>query len=616
LYSKRITKAILVDLIHMKKKEGASTITQQLARHLYLSTRKIWIRKFREQLTAIQIERTYSKDEILEMYLNYMELGRGAHGVQSASLAYFNKNVDELNLQESAMLAGMFQLPYGYYSPDRDTVKAVERRNSVLRNMVDFGVLEVTVYDSLCLLPLGVVPRTRQDTAIAPYFCEYVRQQMEQKYGMSTYTEGYTIYTSLDSRVQACAEKAINSFMPSMDEWMRQSFMRKREYLKWVDPPIRTEAEIRAFLADKVRVDTLFKKNATVQCALVALEPSTGHILAMLGGRDFNQSKLNRAVQSHRQPGSAFKPIVFTAAIDNGWPATKEFLNQPVVIRMVDGTEWRPSNYEEEGQGGPTTIRVGLAKSLNFVSVRLVQELGLQQKAAWYAKKFGFTTQINPYDAIALGADDVYPIELTSAYSVFANKGVLTEPVAILKVVDKHGNILEEAVPQSKEVLTEATAYVMTDLLRSVIREGTGRNTGSIYHFNRPCAGKTGTTNEYRNAWFVGFTPQIVAGIWVGMDDQTISLGEDRTGAVVALPIWAPFMRMAHDTLKLPVENFNQPPGVVRMKVCLDSKFEAAQSCPRVIEEVFLKGSEPIQSCDIHGNAKPSGKKSAKKQIF
>ncbi|MBN2104564.1 PBP1A family penicillin-binding protein [bacterium] len=605
------------NIISMEIVGGASTLTAQLAKKLYFSPRRSIIRKIREGITAMQIERTYSKNEILEMYLNYMELGRGAHGVQSAALVYFNKNVDELELQESAFIAGMFQLPYGYFNPDRDTLEAVNRRNIVLRSMVDYGKLTNSEYDSLSQLPLAVVPREEDDeNVIAPYFCEHVRQQMERKYGMKTYTEGYTIYTSLDTRVQACANSAVNAFMPKLDEAMRNRFMQKKEYLKWFDPPLKSREEINSFLADSTKVDSLFKEYATVQCALVAIDPGTGHILAMIGGRDFKKWKFNRATQASRQPGSAFKPIVFTSAIDNGWPTTKEFLNQPVVIKMVDGTEWRPSNYEEDEEGGLVTIRRGLAKSYNLIAVRLVQELELQHKAAWYAKRFGFSTQINPFDAVVLGVDAVHPIELTSAYCVFANKGILTEPVSILKVVDKNGNVLEEATPNSKEVLTEATAYIMTDLLQSVMNSGTGISARSHYRFFRPAAGKTGTTNDFRNAWFVGFTPQIAAGVWVGMDDQTISLGEGRTGASTALPIWAPFMRMVHDTLDLPVEHFIQPPGVVRMDICSDSKLKATEFCPKVVEEIFLKGTEPIQSCDIHGKSGSGKKKRNHQQVF
>jgi len=600
------------NIISMDIVGGASTITAQLAKKLYFTPRRSIIRKIREGITSLQIERTYSKDEIFEMYLNYMELGRGAHGVQSAALAYFNKSVDTLQIQECAFIAGMFQLPYGYYNPDHDTVEALKRRNVVLLSMLNFNKLSRSEYDSLAQLPLGVIPREdKAEDAIAPYFCEYVRRQMERKYGMGTYTEGYQIYTTLNTKVQACADSAVNSFMPRLDKNIRDRFMRKKEYLKWFDPPLQTQEEIDAFLADSARVDSMFQKYATVQCALTAIEPGTGQILAMIGGRDFNKWKFNRAVQATRQPGSAFKPIVFTAAVDNGWPTTKEFLNQPVVIKMVDGTEWRPTNYEEDVEGGPTTMRRGLASSINLVSVRLVQELELQEKAASYAKRFGFTTQINPYDAIVLGVDVVYPIELTSAYGVFANKGIWTEPIAILRVEDKNGNILEEAGPNSREVLTEATAYIMTDLLQTVIKAGTGRSTGSLYHFYRPCAGKTGTTNDYRNAWFVGFTPQIVTGVWVGMDDQTVSLGEGRSGATTALPIWAPFMRMAHDTLKLPVARFTQPAGVIRMNVCADSKLKATPQCPKILNEVFLAGTEPIETCNLHGkSAKDNSKRS------
>ncbi|MFC1569021.1 penicillin-binding protein 1A [bacterium] len=606
------------NVISMDIVGGASTITAQLAKKLYFTPRRSYVRKIREGITSLQIERTYSKDEIFEMYLNYMELGRGAHGVQSAALVYYNKNVEELQIQECAFIAGMFQLPYGYYNPDRDTTEAIKRRNIVLLSMVNYNKLSKSEYDSLCQLPLGVIPRVdKTEDAIAPYFCEYIRQLMERKYGMATYTEGYTIYTTLDTRVQACADSSVNTFMPRLDELVRNRFMRKKEYLKWFDPPLENQQEIDAFLADSIKVDSLFREHATVQCALTAIEPSTGHILAMVGGRDFNKWKFNRAVQATRQPGSAFKPIVFTAAIDNGWPTTKEFLNQPVVIKMVDGTEWRPKNYEEDAEGGPTTIRRGLASSLNLVSVRLVQELELQEKAASYAKRFGFSTQINPFDAIVLGVDVVYPIELTSAFCVFANKGILTESTAILKVVDKNGNILEEATPNSKEVLTEATAYIMTDLLQTVMVAGTGRTAGPLYNFYRPSAGKTGTTNDFRNAWFVGFTPQIATGVWVGMDDQTVSLGEGRSGATTALPIWAPFMRMAHDTLELPIAHFVQPSsGVVRLKVCADSKLKANESCPKVLNEVFLSGTEPLKACDMHGSAGREKNNRSNKQVF
>lgn len=605
------------NIISMEIVGGASTLTAQLAKKLYFTPRRSIIRKIREGITSLQIERTYSKNEILEMYLNYMELGRGAHGVQSAALAYFNKKVEALEIQESAFIAGMFQLPYGYFNPDRDTLEAINRRNIVLRSMVSYGKLTDSDYDSLSQLPLGVVPKEDDDdNVIAPYFCEYVRQQMERKYGMKIYTEGYTIYTTLDTQVQACADSAVNQFMPKLDEAIRHRFMRKKEYLKWFDPPLKSKEEIEAFLADSTQVDSLFREYATVQCALTALNPATGHILAMIGGRDFDKWKFNRAVQATRQPGSAFKPIIFTSAIDNGWPTTKEFLNQPVVIKMVDGTEWRPSNYEEDEEGGLVTIRRGLAKSYNLVAVRLVQELELQQKGAWYAKRFGFSTPIHPFDAIVLGVDVVYPIELTSAYGVFANKGILTEPTAILKVMDKNGNVLEEITPNSKEVLTEATSYIMTDLLQSVMNSGTGISARSRYQFHRPAAGKTGTTNDYRNAWFVGFTPQMVAGVWVGMDDQTVSLGEGRTGASTALPIWAPFMRMAHDTLNLPVAYFHQPSGVVRIKICADSKLKATEFCPKVTEEIFLKGTEPLQFCDMHGKSGSSKKKRNYQQVF
>ncbi|RKY75742.1 hypothetical protein DRQ07_11410 [candidate division KSB1 bacterium] len=454
-------------------------------------------------------------------------------------------------------------------------------------------------YDSLRKIELKVVDRNTEAGTIAPYFCEYVRKKLYNKYGLRLYTDGLSIYTTLDTRVQACADSAIKSFIPVLEKQIWGKIVKKKKFTDWVDPPLETDEQIAEFLSDSAKVDSLLKARATLQCALVSVDPSNGDIIAMVGGRDFNKSKYNRVTQMKRQPGSNFKPFAYTVAIDNGWPPMTQLLNQPIVITMVDGTQWRPRNYDES-TGGPTTLREGLRRSLNLIAARLVQKLIPPEKVVAMAKRFGFTTTIHPFDGVALGQDVVIPLELVAAYSVFANKGIRVEPTAILRVEDKYGNVLEKAAPRRREVISEETAYIMTDMLETVINKGTGAAARWKYHFYRPAGGKTGTTNDYRNTWFSGFTPQIATTVWVGFDDERLSIGDKRTGANTALPVWAPFMRMAHDTLNLPLKDFKQPQGVVRLKICAESKKIATPSCPKVWDEVFFRNLAPADTCDIH----------------
>ncbi len=611
----RIAKAALVDIASGYKKQGAGTITGQLARDIYLTKSKKWSRKIQEAITAIQIERTYSKTEILEMYLNQMYFGHRAYGIQSAAQRYFTKNVDNLTIEEAALLVGILQLP-APYSPFNHPDQAMSRRNVVLYSMMNCGDLTQVEYDSLKNLPLGVVDTPNSPGEIAPYFCEYVRQELYNKYGVKIYTDGWTIRTSLDSRIQACADSIVKSYMPKFErEKIWSKMVRNRRFVQWMNPPPTSEKEIRDFLADSTRVDSLLRKNATVQVAMVAIEPSTGNILAMIGGRDFNQSNFNRAVQAVRQPGSSFKPIVYTAAIDNGYAPSTEVFNTNVTLKMLDGTWWRPENYDKS-VGGRTTLREGLRESLNLVSVHLVQELIKPSLVVSYAKRFGFTTEIHPYDAIALGSDGVIPLELTSAYTVFANRGVRVEPVAILRVEDKDGRVIEEAMPRRREVINENTAYIMTDMLSTVINHGTGQLARSAYHFYRPAGGKTGTTNDFTDAWFQGFTPQIAAGFWVGFDDPQMQLGERMSGAVVVLPMWAPFMKAVYDTLQWPLVDFVQPEGVVRVKICSETKKLATEFCPEIWDEIFLRDLAPTEKCNVHVAPHDQPAEKRKRSVF
>jgi len=568
---KRFMYVMFINLAHMKYQQGASTITQQLARQLYLDLEKKISRKIKEWITAIQIERTYTKYEILEMYLNQMNFGHGNYGVQAASLEFFGKDAKDMTLEECALLAGLLQRPTSYY-PYRYPDRAKQRRNLVLHNMLRRGFITEDQYQQAKNIPLNLIEHDpEKENGIAPYFSEYIRQELQQRYQMDLYKGGYSVYTTLDTRVQAAAEKAVKTHLDMLQTKFNKRLISRNKARQYIDPQVLAGKSDQELKQNEQLLDSLLTESLPIQVALVALDPRNGYVLAMIGGRDFDKSKWNRVVQSKRQPGSTFKPIVYTAAIANGYSPCFELLNQPVVLYLPNGDRWAPHNYDYS-QGGPTMLRDGLKRSLNLVTARLVQEVVPPKTVADYGHKLGLTTPIPPYDAIALGSADVILIEITSAFGVFAHQGLLAKPLYILKVVDKYGNILDTNKPEVKEVLRKESAYIMTDMLKSVVNNGTGVTARTVYHFFRPAGGKTGTTNDFTDAWFIGFTPQIVSGVWIGFDDPAITLGEGQAGAVAALPIWAPFMKTAHDTLQLPIVEFETPPGVVRMEICKETK--------------------------------------------
>lgn len=614
----RLVKVIFIDLITLSKSQGASTLTQQLARQLYLSLEKTITRKIKEILTAIQIERTYTKREILEMYLNHMYFGHGTYGVEAASQYYFNKSARQLRIEECALLTGLLQRPNSY-SPYRYPKAALQRRNVVLSRMKNVGYISRAQFDSLKQTPIQTYTRTPEDEfGIAPYFTEEVRQRLQKKYGWDLYKGGLSVYTTLDSRLQACAEKAIKDHIPDLERKIRERWKRPNNFREILGRRV-SDNELQKLMSNPAVVDSIISKKVVLQVSFFAVTPTNGHVLALVGGRDFSESKFNRVFQSERQPGSAFKPFVYTAAVDNGYMPSYEVLNQPVVVFMADGTRWVPRNYDLS-IGGLTTLREGLRRSLNLISARLVQEKVPARVVKEYAHNLGLTTKIDPVDAIALGACEVKLSEMVSAYSAFANRGVRVEPIMILRVEDKFGNILENNVSVPHEVLREETAYIMTSLMSTVVDRGTGAATRSRYNFRRPAAGKTGTTNDYTDAWFVGFTPQIAAGVWVGFDDQRVTLGTGQDGARTALPIWAPFMKMAHDTLNLPVEDFYRPDGVVNLEICNETKKLATEFCPDIISEVFDRRYMPTEHCDKHisisdQNAVKSSNNKSKRRI-
>jgi penicillin-binding protein 1A len=570
-------RSALVAMVTFERARGTSTLTMQLARNLNVGfgLERTFERKIKEILTSIQIERTYSKPEIIEMYLNINFFGSNAYGIQSAAQTFFSKNVEDLTIDESALLVGVLK-GQSVYNPLSNPERAIERRNVVLNAMRDVGYITDTQYDTLSSQPLALNP-SREQKKTAPYFTEYVRLQLnrlQDSLDVNVYEDGLRVYTTLDTRIQHFMDSAIDSIMPAF-----QARVRRKSSL-W---KLRREK-------NSAITDSLFDELTTVQIAFVCLDPHNGHVLAMVGGRDFEKSQYNRAIQAPRQPGSAFKPFVYTAALDNGYTPADEFLNQPFVLINDDGTRWTPHNYDNT-VSGLMTLREALRGSKNLVSIRLIQEIS-PQLVADYAKRMGISTRIRPVASLALGSSEVYLLELVSAYGIFGNNGVHVDPVSILRIEDKTGNVIYQSRSPGREVLR--------NLLQDVINRGTGHTVRSIYKFYEPAGGKTGTTNDYTDAWFVGFTPHIASGVWVGYDDHQYSLGSGETGAIAALPFWATFMKSVYDSLDFPNAEFENSANLVTLKICKDSKKLATPYCPNPIEEVFIMQSAPTESCDIH----------------
>ena len=603
-----VARAILVNVLSLSYRQGFSTLTQQLARNLYKSIgfEDSIFRKIKEVITAIQIERTYTKDEILEMYLNTVHFGHGTFGVQAAAKRFYGKRANELTLDEAALLVGLLPSP-AIYSPIRHPDRANRRRNTVLRLMREEGYVTLSKYAEARAQSLDKI-NDEPPAGVAPYFTEFVRRFLEReddRLGINIYRDGLKIYTTLDSRLQSIAEKTVlKSVQRNQAVLNNRLFENEEEFSRLAYFGIHPEDTVKMMMEDSIPLYKALRDKLLVQAALIALDPQNGHILAMVGGRPepHYHDQFNRAVQARRQPGSVFKPFVYTTAIDNGYPVTKQLLNQPVVlnVRNVTGEweKWMPKNYDGS-TGGLTTLREGLRRSLNLISVRLVQELVPAVEVKKTAQRMGITTNIRAVDAISLGTSEVYPIEVVSAYGTFANKGVYSRPLGILRIEDRFGNIIEEYEPDQEEVLSEETAYLMTNLMQTVLDQGTGGSARWKYHFYHPAAGKTGTTQGYSDAWFVGFTKNIVAGVWFGVDDYSVSLGEKQSGTTAALPAWANFMREAHKNLGISWNDFKIPGGIIKFEICSVSKNRPVAVCP-VEMEVFKKGTEPTRYCKIH----------------
>lgn len=574
-----ILRAAANNLIKRRVAQGGSTVTQQLAKAIFLNPERTFGRKMKEMLLTFQLENNFTKEEILQLYLNQIYFGSGAYGVEAAARTYFSKHSKDLNLAECAMLAGLPRAP-NYYSPINNPDKALARRAIVLRRMKELKFITPEDEKLANVQPVES-EKVGIPTAIAPYFIEYVRLQLEPAYGNKMiYRGGLSIYTTLDLKAQRAAEKAMEEGLIAYDT----------ERLSYYETNHSTQVK--------------------VQGGLIAIDPRTGGIRAMVGGRSFRESQFNRSTSAKRQPGSSFKPFIYTAAIENGYsPAS--ILNDSPMIYVNDGRDWRlssrstdyiaalpaewlkdpmkvwvPENYNKKYYG-KVLLRSAIEHSLNMCAIQLLADIG-PMRAIDYARRMGISSPLTNTLSLALGSSDVTLLEMTSALTVIASGGIRTQAYVIVRVEDRDGKILEETMPQEEEVLSPQTCYVMTNLLQGVVRRGTGM---AARELGRPCAGKTGTTNDFTDAWFTGFTPQLVAGVWVGYDDRT-SLGNKMTGGKIACPIWTNFMKGALEGE--PELNFIPPEeGIVFSLIDPKTGLLALSKTPGAYLESFLKGTEP-----------------------
>jgi penicillin-binding protein 1A len=548
---KAIVRAILKNIWAGEYVEGASTITQQLAKTLFLTPRKTIVRKIKEAVLAFQLERRYTKDEIIELYLNQVYFGSGAYGVESAAKIFFGKSVAELSLSECALVAGMPKSP-SRFSPLVDQALATKRRNSVLKQMAETGIITPDQLKNASAEPLNLADQNlHSDTA--PYFVAYVKKHLENVIGPAIlYKGGLNVYTSLSIDLQRAADQAVTNGLLALGARMKLN--------QNTDPD--------------------------PQGALIALDVSSGGILAMVGGKDFSTSPFNRATAALRQPGSAFKPVIYAYAIEKGFPQNKLILDAPVIFKGgKNGRDWEPQNFTKKFQG-EMTLRKALTHSKNIPAVRLIEMLG-PAPVAQFGYSLGIESKLAPTLSLALGASEVTLMDLTAAYAVFPNGGQWIKPQAVMEVIDHRGRVIWRAKPHKKAAMSRSGAAVMTDMLTGVIQEGTGKKARVL---GRPLGGKTGTTNEFKDALFIGFSPSITTGVWVGQDTSE-SLGNLETGARAALPIWMDFMEIA--LTQHSVQYFDIPDDVIQVAMDPTTGEVLGRDRPAAVLALFKKGTEP-----------------------
>ena len=631
-----IGRAVWVNLRAGATREGASTITQQVARSLFLTRERTLRRKIREAILARRIEQRYDKDRILQIYLNQIFYGHNTYGIEAAAQLYCGKSVADLSLADGAMIAGLPPAP-NTYSPLRNPQRSLQRRAHVLRRMLAEGYLdpeEAAAAEQTPLCSAGERPHVTHRVNKAPYFVEHVRQHLEDTYGPTAlYRGGFTVHTTLDLRLQQAAQRAIQDGLLTVDKRTRRgAWQRPSRKVALTSEAARNTALIEAITmthgaaptvhdgdllagvvlavqadsasvairksrgvikpagidwirsvageagrfggdftqllrrGDVVRVRVtqadpeglahalMLEQDPAVQGALLAMEASSNHVLAMIGGYDFGSSQFNRALRAVRQPGSAFKPVIYAAAIEAGMNPTTQVSDDPIVREIPGAATWRPVNYDEEFLG-PVSLRLALTKSRNLATIDVLEKIGVDAACA-YARRLGVRRELPCVPSLALGSAEMTLLDVTTLYGVFANQGIHTEPVFITRIVDRYGMVKEAHMLTAQRVMRPEVAYTVTSMLESVVQHGTGRG---VRDLQRPAAGKTGTTNDFHDAWFIGYTPEIVAGVWVGFDNQA-SLGRRETGGRVAAPVWLAFMQEALQGQ--PVTDFPIPPGI------------------------------------------------------
>ena len=603
--------------------QGASTITQQLAKNLYLTQERTVTRKVKEFITAIELEKTYTKDEILALYLNTVYFGSGAYGIEAAAYTYFGKPAYLLTLPESATLIATLKNPTAY-NPSKNPSGAIGRRNLILSLMekVKFITPKQAAAAKKSPLVLKYTPVSHQ--GLAPYFTEYVRQTVKPSTmlgNLDLYRDGLTIQTTLDSRMQNYAQQAAAEHLAELQaafdrSWRwpeslkNQIIMESDRFTELKDNGLSEQQAMAKLKADKVWLNQLLQEKTRIQVALVAIDPTNGHVKAWVGGNRFSPDEykyqFDHVWQAKRQPGSTFKPFVYTAAIDKGLPANFQVLDQPLQLSSGNGI-WSPRN-SDGSSGGMTTLRTALCRSLNQVTVRLAYEHLKTSEIISYARKMGITSPMASNLSIALGTSEVSPLELAGAFSTFANNGIWNEPVSILKVVDKHNRPISEYTPNHRFAIDSTTNFVMVSMLKDVINKGTGAAVRGRYGFNMEAAGKTGTTQSMRDAWFAGFTPQLVAVVWTGFDDERIKFTsmEYGQGARAALPVWAGFMKRCYSDPSLRLENkyFHIPETVIAVPISVQTNTPSDLLGSDVYIEYYTpKGfqyyqSHPVQPID------------------
>jgi penicillin-binding protein 1A len=565
--------------------QGFSTITMQLARNVFpdkLPTTKTPRRKLREIQVALELERTYTKDRILELYLNQIYLGGSAYGVEAGAQRYFGKSARDLNPAEAALLAAIANVP-GDYDPRRHPARALRRRNLVLNLMRDEGYLTAEQAERWKSYPVEL--SSREDFGdVAPYFVEWVRQQLYARFGNAIYERGYRVYTTLDLDMQLAAERALEDQLARIEAgefgpYRHLSYEQYRE-------AVREGGEKRTL-------------TPYLQGALITLDADSGFVRAMVGGRDFRDSEFNRATQAQRQVGSTFKPFVYTAAMRAGFALADTINDGPLSLMQNDTLPWEPQNFDDRFLG-PMTLRRGLALSRNLVAIHLGQKIGVQAVVG-EAIRFGFSTPLPRFPSLFIGSASVLPIEMASAYTAFATLGTQVAPVGILRVEDVRGNIIWAPQVRRTQIIDRERMWLLTSVLKDVVDRGTA--TGAVRvrgGFPHPAGGKTGTTNDGTDVWFIGFTTELVTAVWIGLD-QPQKIKANAQGGLLAAPAWAQYMKEVYERRAAPPD-WPRPDGLIAREIDNTTGFLAHPLCPRDVRywEWFVPGTEPTAVCPIH----------------